>query len=118
MRKEVTVNVQASTQTETKEQSASDLSKERPKSLADVINLKPYLPGKKTAQAPHPVVETTDSIEMGMFQSLAAKVQRRYVPTTEPMEVALAVDPELKEGNKLAESGQWKEALNSWTKAR
>ncbi len=115
-RKELTVNGQASTQTATS--SAASPSKSAiPDSLGAVIGFKPHFSTRQPAQRQRPVVETSDSIELAMLQKLAAKVQHRYVATTEPVEIALAVDPELRLGDKLAESGQWGEALDSWTKA-
>lgn len=52
-----------------------------------------------------------------MLQNLASEIQKRYVTTSDQASIFLAVDPELRLGDKLAESGQWKEALDSWTAA-
>ena len=68
-------------------------------------------------KAKQPVVETSESLETGMLEELATSIQRRYSSSTDPVEIALAVDPELRLGDKLAESGEWKEAFDSWQSA-
>lgn len=114
-RKELTVNGKASDQTE--EQSAAEQSKARPNSIGGILTLPAA--NRKQSHEGHetPVVETSEDIEQGMLQALAEKVAHRYVASTQKVEIALAVDAELRQGDKLAESGQWKEALDSWTKA-
>ncbi len=64
-----------------------------------------------------PRIITAESLETEMLQDLASKIKSRYVASSDTVEIFLAVDPELKLGDKLAESGQWKEALDSWTSA-
>ncbi len=76
---------------------------------------KPTFGAQKKEEGPH--IVTAESLETEMLQNLASKIRNRYVATTDSVEIFLAVDPELKLGDKLAESGQWKEALDSWTAA-
>lgn len=59
-----------------------------------------------------------DGLENEMCQQFAAQVLRRYTPTTDPVEVMLAVDSELRPGNGLAQRGQWGEALRQWESAK
>ena len=50
-----------------------------------------------------------------MLTELASNIQKRYISSSDKVDLFLAVDPGLSFGDKLAESGQWKEALDSWT---
>lgn len=96
-RKELLVNGQAPT--------------EEPKSWSDAFKI------HSQPKSGQPVVETAESLETDMLQEIAIKVQRRYTSATDQVEIALAVDSPLRLGDKLAESGQWKEALDSWSSA-
>ncbi len=84
-----------------------------PKNWGDMFKV--HTPSK--TQEKQPVVETAEGFETEMLQELATNIQRRYIPATDQVEVFLAVDSELRLGDKLAESGQWKEALDSWNSA-
>ena len=75
---------------------------------------KPVLNQKKPEG---PKIVTAEGLETQMVQELAVKIQKRYISSSDKVDILLAVDPELKMGDKLAESGQWKEALDSWTSA-
>ena len=83
-------------------------------SLNPLTGFRKPAPASKEAQA---VIETPEGLETQMLQSLASEIQKRYVSTADRADVFLAVDSELRLGDKLAESGQWKEALDSWTAA-
>jgi len=54
-------------------------------------------------------------LDLEQLQAVAAEIQRRYTKTTETVQVRLAVPDPLKDGLKLAEQNQWKEALAQWT---
>ncbi len=58
--------------------------------------------------------------ESALRDTLVEDLGRRAVATvtfhSEPLEVLLAVNGELKEGNRLAELGRWPEALSDWNR--
>ena len=83
----------------------------------DLNPLKSFRKPPPTSNEPEPVIETPEGLETQMLQKLASEIQKRYVATSDTVSIFLAVDSELRLGDKLAESGQWKEALDAWTNA-
>ncbi len=108
-RTELTVNGQATNQQVASAPATGN-------SWSTMLNIKTPRPQAKPA-AQTPVVRTAEGIETEMLQTLASKIRQRYASSTDKVEIALAVDSELRLGDKLAESGQWKEALDSWKAA-
>jgi len=60
---------------------------------------------------------TAQALQADLIAQAADDIRKRYTKTTEPVEVRLTVDDPLRPGNAQAMSGQWKEALASWTAA-
>ncbi len=58
---------------------------------------------------------TESELERYLVEQAADKAAAVVAFTQDPVEALLAVDGELKDGNKLAQAGLWKEALASWT---
>lgn len=60
---------------------------------------------------------TRQELDADLLETAAAQVRRRYTRTTEKIQVRMAVPDPLKDGLRLAERGQWKEALAQWSAA-
>jgi hypothetical protein len=57
-------------------------------------------------------------LDLEQLQAVAGEIQRRYTKTTATVQVRLAVPDPLKDGLRLAEQNQWKEALAQWTSVK
>jgi hypothetical protein len=55
------------------------------------------------------------ALEQYLVDEAAEKAAAVVAYTPDPVDAMLAVDGELKDGNRLAEAGLWKEALSSWS---
>ena len=58
---------------------------------------------------------TPQSLQSSLIMKVAADIQQRYTKTNHRVDVRLTVDEPLRPGNAMAMSGQWKEALDSWS---
>src|SRR5262249_18394564 len=54
-------------------------------------------------------------LENSLVDAAAWRAAAAVSYTPEPVEALLAVDGELKDGNRMAEGGLWKEAMASWS---
>ena len=61
-------------------------------------------------------LQSESSMRDSLIQELGYKAVAAVTFHQEPLEVLLAVNGELKQGNKLAELGKWPEALNEWNR--
>jgi hypothetical protein len=57
-----------------------------------------------------------DSLERYLVEAVADRAAGTLVTTPDPVEALLAVDGDLKSGNRLAEAGMFQEALAEWSK--
>jgi hypothetical protein len=61
-------------------------------------------------------LQSESALRDSLIQELGYKAVAAVTFHPEPLEVLLAVNGELKEGNKLAELGRWPEALSDWNR--
>lgn len=61
---------------------------------------------------------STDQIESMMMSQVSGNFRRRYTATFDTVAVILGCDDELRQANKLAQAGQWKQALDTWKAAK
>jgi hypothetical protein len=58
--------------------------------------------------------QTESALEDYLVDGAADRAAAAVAFTSEPLEALLAVDGDLKDGNRLAQAGLWKEALSAW----
>ena len=62
-----------------------------------------------------PEAQTEEGLREFLVDQAAAEAVAAVTPTPDPVDVLLAVNGELKDGNKLAEAGRFEEALARWS---
>lgn len=59
----------------------------------------------------------SEQVREKLISDFVAQIVQRYAPPAEPVEVPLAVDDELRAGNKMAKDGDFEHAVESWSSA-